>query len=122
MYIYKQLDNASWESFTLLLIASVAQSRATQPLCWAVFCLPPSPSTFPLVVHNLFWKFPCTSEIDVNLGCPVEELRMGVEWKLVLFTRITENGVAKAKPILSSGCEQTLCWLLGCLPQSTPGE
>lgn len=54
-------------------------------------CLPSSPSTFPLVVHNLFWKFPCTSEVDVNLAWPIGELRMGVEWKLVLFTRITQG-------------------------------
>lgn len=51
------------ESFTLLLIASVAQSTLLGSLC----AFPSSPSTFPLVVHNLFWKFPCTSEVDVNL-------------------------------------------------------
>lgn len=55
------------ESFALLLIAScgpvqiysgshlAGQSSTSAPA--------PSPSTFPLVVHNLFWKFPCTSVI-----------------------------------------------------------
>lgn len=59
------------ESFALLLIAScgavqiysgshlAGQSSASAPGPAPA----PSPSTFPLVVHNLFWKFPCTSVI-----------------------------------------------------------